>query len=441
MNFISRFISALYIFMFHKHFQGFIQGHASLKKEEWSLLSELLDHPDEKYTHKFEDAFASIIGDGECVSFAAARMAFYALLLHLRIGKGDDVILTGFTCSVMVNALIRTGANIIYCDIDQETFGTSASSVKSCISDNTKMIIAQHSFGIPCDIIELSKLSKERGIFLLEDCAIALGSTINGTVIGNFGDAAIFSTDHSKPINTFSGGLLYSNNQTLTVKIKQESEKIPEIPKEKSQAILKRIVFESKYCNSSNYHKLPLLDAIEALVRRMKGKFFVSPYLDEDQELGTSKTYPYPAKLPSFLAYLGLLQLQKWPSVASKRKENLNSFINWAKIHKVEKWLPDAYFSEGTNIIPLRIVWSQPDGESIRKKIAKLIDVRQIWFLTPIISSNIKLDKFGYEPGSCPTAEKVSRGIINLPISFSDSSAGFLIKSLVSEGDAGKYNE
>jgi perosamine synthetase len=441
MKYISKLISAISIFIFHKHFQGFVQGHTDLKKKEWSRLSDLLDHPEEKYTQKFEKAFALVIGEGECVSFAAGRMAFYALLKHLCIGEGDDVILTGFTCSVMVNALIRTGANIIYCDIDQETFGTSTSSVKSCISDKTKMIIAQHSFGIPCDIVKLSKLSKEKEIFLLEDCAIALGSSINNTAIGNFGDAAIFSTDHSKPINTFSGGLLYSNNQNLTEKIKQERGKIAELPKEKTQAILKRIKFESKYCNSRHYHKLPLLDVIETLVRRMRGRSYVSPYLDEDQELVNSKTYPYPAKLPSFLAYLGLLQLQKWPSVASKRKEDLERFINWAKIHNMEKWLPEAYFREETNIIPLRIVWSHPDGESIRKKIGNLIDIGQIWFLSPIISSNTKLDKFGYLPGSCTIAEKACRGIINFPISFSDSSAELFTRRLVSDGDAGKYNE
>lgn len=438
MNFISKFFSAFSIFFFHRYFQGFIQGHSDLNKEEWSLLSELADLPDERYTNKFENAFAAIIGKGECISFAAGRMAFYALLKHLRIGYGDDVILTGFTCSVMVNALIRTDANIIYCDINNETFGTSVSSVKSCISPNTKMIIAQHSFGIPCDIVELSKLSNDNNIFLLEDCAIALGSTKNGTVIGNFGDAAIFSTDHSKPINTFSGGLLYSNNQNLIEKIKQKREKIAELPKEKTQAILKRIKFESKYCNSRNYHKLPLLDAIGALVRRVRGRYIVSPFLDEDQDLGVSKTYPYPAKLPSFLAYLGLLQLQKWPSVSSKRKENLCSFINWAKTHKMEKYLPGAYFRDENKIIPLRIVWSHPDGENIRKKIGKLIDIEQIWFLSPIISSNTTLNLIGYLSGSCPIAEKACQGIINLPISISDSSTEILIKRLVSDEVAGK---
>lgn len=441
MNFISRLLSAISIATVHKNFQGFIPGHKELNEEEWANLTDLFEKPDKKYIKQYEHAFQSVIGDGECLSFASGRMAFYALLKHLQIREGDDVILTGFTCSVMVNAVIRAGANVVYCDIDRNTFGTSAASVRECITEKTRMIIAQHSFGIPCNIVELSLIAAESEIFLLEDCAIALGSTVNGTAIGNFGDAAIFSTDHSKPINTFTGGLLYSTNQKLILKIRQESKNIPDLPAEKLQAIMKRIVFESKYCNSCNYHKLPLLEVIGSLVRKLKNKTVVSPYLDEDQNLGISKTYPYPANLPSFLAYLGLLQLQQWSFVAKKRKEKLDRFIILATAHKMDKFLPAAYFSEDIKIIPLRIVWSVQSGKSFRKKISNFVDTGQIWFLSPIISTNSTLSQFGYLLGTCTNAEEICQGMINLPLTLSDSTTELIIKKQVLEGDTSKQNE
>lgn len=55
--------------------------------------------------------------------------------------------------------------------------------------------MAQHSFGIPCDIVDIVELGKKHDIFVMEDCAITLDSSINGIKVGNWGDAAIFSTD------------------------------------------------------------------------------------------------------------------------------------------------------------------------------------------------------------------------------------------------------
>ena len=85
----------------------------------------------------------------------------------------------------------------------------------------TKLIIVQHTFGIPSEIIEIIEFSKKRKIRVLEDCAISFGSSVNGEILGNFGDAAIFSTDHSKPINTIVGGILYSKNKKVIEKVRR----------------------------------------------------------------------------------------------------------------------------------------------------------------------------------------------------------------------------
>ena len=64
------------------------------------------------------------------------------------------------------------------------------------------------------------ELATNNSIFLLEDCALTLGSSIDGVVCGNFGDAALFSTDHSKPLNTLTGGFIYTKDSELFKKIK-----------------------------------------------------------------------------------------------------------------------------------------------------------------------------------------------------------------------------
>ena len=129
-------------------------------------------------------------------------MALYAILSSLDIGRGDEVIITGFTCAVVPNAVLRAGAIPVYCDISVDNFGTCSKSLSTLITSRTRVIIAQHTFGIPCDIDRIAKVAKINGIILVEDCALSLGSKLKGRSLGTYGDFAIFSTDHSKPINT-----------------------------------------------------------------------------------------------------------------------------------------------------------------------------------------------------------------------------------------------
>ena len=119
-------------------------------------------------------------------------MAFFSLMQSLGIGTGDEVIIPGFTCSVMANAIIRTGAKPVYSDIDADTMGSDASAIERCITPQTKMIVAQHSFGIPCNIDEIADLAKSKGIFLVEDSALALDSRIHGKSVGTLGRCCVF---------------------------------------------------------------------------------------------------------------------------------------------------------------------------------------------------------------------------------------------------------
>ena len=97
----------------------------------------------------FESKFSKLIGDGESVCFGAGRMGFYALMEVLEIGEGDEVVLQAATCSVMANAILRKGATPIYADIDPNTYGSCVDAIERVLTERTRMIVAQHSFGIP----------------------------------------------------------------------------------------------------------------------------------------------------------------------------------------------------------------------------------------------------------------------------------------------------
>jgi dTDP-4-amino-4,6-dideoxygalactose transaminase len=397
-------------------FYGFVQGHFYLTQRELSEIAALVNSSDRAVVRDFEKKFASIVGDGGAITFASGRMGFYEVMRYLGVGVGDEVILLGSTCAVMANAVFRLGATPIFSDIDPNTFGSSVEEISQRISVRTKMIVAQHSFGIPCDIESIVEFAKSKNIFLLEDCALTFGSTVNGICVGNFGDAALFSTDHSKPINTLIGGLIYTKNWELLNTLC--STKYPELSLSRKRAVMKRLALERRLANPSNNGLLKLLTSLGAMLASisLRGQ----PFLLDDSGFEAGNSYPYPASFPAFLAKLGLKELERWEGVSAQRKKFLQSFLKIATEGGFDCRLPRCYFDKRLDIYPLRIAWCQPEASQLRVKLSKFLDVSWFWFMQPIVSTSLPLEAFGYTHGSCPKAEEVGLSIINLPCSIQE---------------------
>ena len=138
-------------------FYGFIQGHAHLTLKDIDYIESLLPNESSSIISEFEESFAEIVGNGQAVSYASARMGFYVLMKVLGITSGDEILFTAATCSTMINAALRIGATPVYADIDPNTFGSNPYDIEKKITNKTKIIVAQHSFGIPCDITAIKK--------------------------------------------------------------------------------------------------------------------------------------------------------------------------------------------------------------------------------------------------------------------------------------------
>lgn len=414
---------------FQSPYFGFVQGHAHLTAEELSRIKKLISAEAPEIIAEFESAFAKLVGSGEAVSYASGRMGFYDLMRIQGIGKGDEVILLGATCSVMVNAVLRTGATPIFSDMDPDTFGSSATSIEICITSNTRLIVAQHSFGIPCDIEPIAQLAKANNIFLLEDCALTLGSKVKGTIVGNFGDAALFSTDHSKPLNTLTGGIVYTQDSELLSCLRESQKTLSELPHNKQLSLWKRLLREKRYCVPRRYGKLGLIDLFSSIEQKLFN--IPGPFLSDDFGLKLSANYPYPAKLPAFLAALGLIEVSRWPNVEKDRKILLAQLVLAMEKKYTKKYLSIAYRNRHIEIVPLRFVWFQEDGSNVRNSIAHFVQVSWTWFMRPIIATNEPLERLGYHRGSCSISEKIGPDMINVPCNVSPDDSEILIKRLV----------
>jgi len=403
-----------------KYYFGYNPGHYNLKTSEIEKIRDILYDNDQKVVEVYEKRFLKNIGEGHGLSIASGRMAFYILLNVLDVGKGDEVIVVGFTCSVMINAILRIGATPVYSDVDPVTFGSSAKSIAQKISKRTKIIVAQHSFGIPCDIIDIVKLAKEQDIFVLEDCSLAYGSSVNGIVLGNFGDAAIFSSDHTKPINTLVGGFFYTKNEILFKKVKSHIKNIPELSDVHKKNLFHQLLFEKKWHSPSKYQYAKYFSLSNKVLKKILGPKVL--FLDQDNgppEL-IKPNYPYPAKLPSFLAQVGIYELQKFEREKMRRKYILNRYLKIFINSKYKNDISQVYFDKSKEIVPLRFVFSSEKTSSLIQKLSFFIEFSQIWFRKPIIATSFDLKQFGYNEGLCPKAETIGEHIINFPCVISE---------------------
>ena len=395
---------------FKSPYFGFTQGHRHKSDRDLKQIQCVVGREDSTLNDDFESNFSKLIGEGQSVCFSAGRMGFYALMEVLEIGEGDEVILLGATCSVMANAILRRKAVPIYADIDPETYGSCARAIESVITRRTRLIVAQHSFGIPCKIDPIVQLAKAKNIFLLEDCALTLATKIKGVTCGNFGQAALFSTDNTKPLNTLVGGFIYTKDRDLYSRLKSIQAEASQIPREKQFLLWKQLLFERKYCWPDTYGKMKFISSI-----RSKLGISGRPFLDEDYEAASSTSYPYPAKMPSFLALLGIQELNNWSLTVSTRKAFLRKLLGHFSIESGKAWVPNVYQDASSDIVPLRFACHEKNGKRLRTLFRRLIDVDLVWFKSPIEGTQKPLEDLFYKAGSCPVSERVGPNMINIP--------------------------
>lgn len=168
-----------------------------------------------KYVGKFEAGFANYIGTKYADSVTNGTVAIHLAMLALGIGPGDEVIVPTFTYVASVNAISYVGAIPVFVDSLIDTWQMDPDDVEKKITSKTKAIIAVHLYGHPCDMDRLIGIAKKHEVFLIEDCAEAIGSEYKGKKVGTFGDIACFSFFGNKTITTGEGGMVLTNDNTL----------------------------------------------------------------------------------------------------------------------------------------------------------------------------------------------------------------------------------
>ena len=164
-------------------------------------------------------------------SGTTANFIIYKVLKDLR--KRDDqveVILPAYTAPSLLLPIEAEGLKPILADIDPATFNLSVEKVKEKLSDKTLAIMPIHMFGLPCEVDAFLEMTKGTDIFILEDGASALGTTVNEQHIGTIADFGFYSLNRGKNVSTLAGGIITWKDNRLAERFYAYINELPALP-------------------------------------------------------------------------------------------------------------------------------------------------------------------------------------------------------------------
>ena len=167
------------------------------------------------YLKKFESKIARLVRVQHASGVGSATHALHLSLRALGISHVDEVIVPTHTFAATANAVIYCGARPVFADVDTNTFNILPDSIKRCITKRTKAIIPVHYGGQSCDMDAIQELAKQNGLYIIEDCAHALGASFGKKKCGGIGDLGCFSFYPTKIMTTGEGGMVVTSDVKL----------------------------------------------------------------------------------------------------------------------------------------------------------------------------------------------------------------------------------
>ena len=170
-------------------------------------------------TRKFEEALATYLDSDHVAGLNSCTAGLFLSLLAKGIGPGDEVITTPLSFIATANAVLQTGASVVFVDVEPHTGNIDAELIEGAITHKTKAIIPVHLYGQLCDMKRIREIADKNDLFVLEDAAHALEASRDGVRVGELGDAACYSFYATKSIASGEGGAVSTNDPELNRRI------------------------------------------------------------------------------------------------------------------------------------------------------------------------------------------------------------------------------
>ncbi len=172
---------------------------------------------------QFEQAFAAYRRVAAAAATNSCTAALHLALIAAGIGPGMEVITTPLTFVSTVNVILHVGATPVLVDVDPVTMNIDPARIAEAITEKTRAILPVHFAGRPCDMDAIMALSERYGLAVIEDCAHALETEIDGRAAGSFGDFGCFSFYVTKNLTTGEGGMVVARDQEKLARVRRLS--------------------------------------------------------------------------------------------------------------------------------------------------------------------------------------------------------------------------
>ncbi len=322
---------------------------------------------------EFEAAFAGFTGAPHAVGVASCTAALHLTYLHLGIGPGDEVIVPAMTHVATAHAVEFTGAKPVFVDAESRSGNLDVAQIETAITRRTKALSVVHFLGMPVDMAPVMDIARRHRLFVVEDCALAIGARLNGVHTGLLADVGCFSFYPVKHLTTAEGGMLITRHQ-------------------------------------------PVAEA----VRRLRA-FGMDKHVGERKTPGLYDvtTLGYNYRLNELQAAIGIEQMKRLPEFIETRRRNHEAMTaGLSDIDEVSVFESSHDGSQSSyycHAVVLSDALADKRFELINALRARGVGT-SIYYPHPVPRMAYYAAKYGYRPGSFPVAECIADQSIALPV-------------------------
>ena len=367
-------------------------GDFRIGKEERKAINDVLDSgriTEGEKVREFERNWADFIGTKYAIvvsSGSSALIAGLTALKHYNIKQGTKIITSPITYIATTNAIVLSGFEPVFVDIDRETFGITPENIRACLEqvkdiNKYSLILPVHLMGYPCDMDEINKIASDYGLQIFEDSAQAHGTIYKGRKTGSLSLLSIFSFYVAHNIQAGEMGAIATDNREIA-------------------RLIKKIKANGRVCDCP-------------VCRRSEGKCpRLTSYKGEDDfdPRFTHDLIGYNFKVMEFQAALGTVQSKKVDWITKKRNENvkylneeLEGFSNVLKLPKYSKDI--SYLAYPITILRPEVISRKKLRYELEKK---GVETRPLFGCIPTQQPAYSYLKKQYE-GKLPNAEYIGK--------------------------------
>ncbi|NBT46891.1 MAG: hypothetical protein EBT07_03595 [Actinobacteria bacterium] len=296
----------------------------------WAEICALF-RPNRGAVERFEKEFAKAFQAVDAVAFPYGRSAQWAFFKAMGI-ENAEIIMPAYTCSVVAHAVTLSGNQPRFIDINLGDYNMNLEEAEAAINENTRAIIATHTFGYPQDLDRLEAMVK-RGeekyghkIWLMQDCCHAFGAEWQGRMIGISGDVAVYALNISKMITAIFGGMLTFQDQALADKVRAWRDANYR-PAGRLKAIQRRLYLLAVY--------VAFNEIVYGLTWWLQEKTPLLNHLTKSYHLDDKIHFPpdYLDKMLEVEAAVGLAQVDRYDAIIARRRANAVYYNQYLERH------------------------------------------------------------------------------------------------------------